>query len=560
MMKNGSLLTLVFLFILTTSLTTSTFAATITWDGGASTDAWEHAANWSGNVVPGPSDRVIIDDASPVILSSDVTIIGLEISGGSSLTISTGFTLTTTGNAAGETDGIVLAGGSLTVNGSLNASGSTDEGIDIDNTTASLTVGANGTITVNGAGRHGIEVTGSFSNSGEITISSPGGNGIHITNSQVGAVENQASGSIVISGAQNGINIGTGGKIFTNYGELTLSGIVNDFFASSGVFHNHGVLRGDGTVANADNLVSYSGSTIAPGASAGTFILNSTSTINFSAGVTFEIEINGTTPGTEHDQLVTNYNIDISGSTLDLGGTHTPGPGDELVIFDIATGFNLTGTFNGIPEGGAVMLNGGTFYISYEGGVDGNDIVALFDSPLPIELTGFNARAMDDDVELNWTTASETNNDYFTIERSADGRNFEAIATVYGHGTTTEASNYVHIDNSPKNGLNYYRLKQTDFDGEFSYSDIRTATFENNENVKIYPTLVADNVILETNGSMDNEITVVVKDLNGRDCKSFELSSKSSSNELSLEDLTPGSYFIIVSDQSSVYTQKIIKL
>ncbi len=557
MMKNGSLLTFFFLFI----LTTSTFAATITWDGGASTNAWEDADNWVGDAVPGPTDHVSISGGVSVTISSHVTIIGLDITGGSNLTVNTGFSLTTTGDSPTDSDGIrILSNSTLTINGSLDISGCTEEGIDIEVTSAALVVGEDGEITINSPGRRGIEINGTFSNFGEITINSAAANAIHIANNQAGAIENKASGSIVISGAQNAFSIGTNGQIFTNYGEVIVSDIDDFILASSGHFHNHGVFGGEGTIANANNFFAHPNSTIAPGASPGTFTINATTTIDFTMGVTFEIEINGTTPGTQHDQLVTNYHIDISGATLEVSGTHVPGPGDEIVIFDIDPAHNLIGTFNGIPEGGAVTLdNDEVLYISYQGG-DGNDIVALADSPLPIELVGFNARATDDVVKLYWTTASETNNDYFTIERSADGRNFEAIATVYGNGTTTEASNYVHVDNNPKSGLNYYRLKQTDFDGSFTYSDIRTATFENNENVKIYPTLVDDSVTLETNGSLDNEITVVVKDLNGRDCKSFELSSKSSSNELSLEDLTPGSYFIIVSDQSSFYSQKIIKL
>jgi len=163
------------------------------------------------------------------------------------------------------------------------------------------------------------------------------------------------------------------------------------------------------------------------------------------------------------------------------------------------------------------------------------------------------------EVQLNWATASETNNDYFTIERSTDGRSFEAIATVYGMGTITEISKYYHTDKNPLNGLSYYRLKQTDFDGQFSYSDIKTVEFKNDETVKVYPTLVEDMVTLETNGSLSGEITVIVRDLSGKDCKSFEIAEKSERVELPLNDLNPGSYFIVIYDGNGSHTQKIIK-
>ncbi len=95
---------------------------------------------------------------------------------------------------------------------------------------------------------------------------------------------------------------------------------------------------------------------------------------------------------------------------------------------------------------------------------------------LPVELLYFNGEHTDAGVLLRWATATESNNDFFTLERSYDGRDFEAIATVPGAGTTSETRNYSFYDKTlplsiPAN-IVYYRLKQTDFDGQFSYSDI----------------------------------------------------------------------------------------
>ncbi|MCP4458054.1 MAG: hypothetical protein GY816_08535 [Cytophagales bacterium] len=84
---------------------------------------------------------------------------------------------------------------------------------------------------------------------------------------------------------------------------------------------------------------------------------------------------------------------------------------------------------------------------------------------MPVELIFFDARIEEDFVELNWATAMEDNNDFFTIEKSLDGSTFTLLAQVDGAGTFTSALNYFLTDTSPYNGLSYYRLSQTDFDG-----------------------------------------------------------------------------------------------
>jgi hypothetical protein len=90
---------------------------------------------------------------------------------------------------------------------------------------------------------------------------------------------------------------------------------------------------------------------------------------------------------------------------------------------------------------------------------------------IPVELTSFTASAGDGFVELKWITATETNNQGFSIERSSGGE-YEAIGFVQGHGTTTEIHHYTFTDNDVKPGKYQYKLKQTDYDGTFEYSQI----------------------------------------------------------------------------------------
>ncbi|MFZ2904901.1 MAG: T9SS type A sorting domain-containing protein [Cyclobacteriaceae bacterium] len=100
-------------------------------------------------------------------------------------------------------------------------------------------------------------------------------------------------------------------------------------------------------------------------------------------------------------------------------------------------------------------------------------------NPLPIELVNFTASPVENSIHLNWTTASELNNDYFTVERSADGETFSTVGEkIKGAGTTNQARSYNLVDQSPLYGTSYYRLKQTDFDGTFSFSKIISVTYD----------------------------------------------------------------------------------
>lgn len=98
-------------------------------------------------------------------------------------------------------------------------------------------------------------------------------------------------------------------------------------------------------------------------------------------------------------------------------------------------------------------------------------IICLSSSPLPIELLRFYGENKNKTNYLHWTTASESNNDYFNIEKSINGITFEKIGKVDGYGNSTQLLNYYFEDKFPVYGINYYRLKQKDFNGNFKYSN-----------------------------------------------------------------------------------------
>lgn len=94
-------------------------------------------------------------------------------------------------------------------------------------------------------------------------------------------------------------------------------------------------------------------------------------------------------------------------------------------------------------------------------------------SALPVEMTRLQARQADHNaVLLTWETVTESNNDFFDVERSADGHTFASIGQVKGNGTSSTAQAYRFLDKNPRPGINYYRLRQVDYDDRAEYSDM----------------------------------------------------------------------------------------
>jgi hypothetical protein len=152
--------------------------------------------------------------------------------------------------------------------------------------------------------------------------------------------------------------------------------------------------------------------------------------------------------------------------------------------------------------------NGGVTGNSSSGTIATSGVVTAFSpftlasltrlNPLPVELKKFWAIDGEATVTLKWITASELNNENFTIQRSQNGIDFEDIGTLQGAGTKTEETFYTFIDESPKGGLSYYRLKQKDFNGEINYPNggILSLTRKGEGLVfNVYPNPAGDEVV-----------------------------------------------------------------
>jgi hypothetical protein len=130
---------------------------------------------------------------------------------------------------------------------------------------------------------------------------------------------------------------------------------------------------------------------------------------------------------------------------------------------------------------------------------------------LAVELLDFQGVAANKSVDLTWTTTSEKDNDYYQIERSKDGKTFEKIGQVKGNGTTNVKQAYSFRDESPLWGLgaNYYRLRQIDFDGTSTTSNIISVTpSENKEKLQVYPNPAQNTLTIAFNQGVGNTSNV----------------------------------------------------
>ncbi|MBR3981065.1 MAG: BspA family leucine-rich repeat surface protein [Bacteroidales bacterium] len=120
-----------------------------------------------------------------------------------------------------------------------------------------------------------------------------------------------------------------------------------------------------------------------------------------------------------------------------------------------------------------------------------------FDGFLPIELSYFTVTQDGGNILFVWETATETNNDYFTIEQSIDGVSFHEVAQIAGAGTSSTNNYYEYSMLATFSGLMYFRLKQTDYNGDYSYSNIQAINVGNSEYIRLYPTIATDFITIE---------------------------------------------------------------
>lgn len=292
------------------------------------------------------------------------------------------------------------------------------------------------------------------------------------------------------------------------------------------------------------------------------------------------------TPSTNAGTCPNIDGLDIDGTLTGAGGywTVNPNSGSYTTNYDMRLYLNGMGTFsdnqflvvsrnngetncNDWKGGGTINPNNGLGRMVADGFALRMNLPFFSEKalgvgsipPLAVELLDFNAEPQNDRVLLTWNTLKETNNAYFAIERSAGGPEFSEIGRVKGAGTTSEPQSYRTFDLAPLPGTSYYRLKQTDFDGKFAYSQTVSVTFEQTgDQVLLYPNPTTEgmNTRIRFTSSRERQCTFQLFDLTGRKVWEETRDDRNGDIEIPTNALTAGVY--LFKTNLSPATQKLV--
>lgn len=254
-----------------------------------------------------------------------------------------------------------------------------------------------------------------------------------------------------------------------------------------------------------------------------------------------------------------------NGGNVTNSGAHAGGGGggQGVIIYPASQPtVNVTSTAtNGNPgtdnSGGLVSAGPG-------GGTNNGGIIPNSPTPLPIELISFEGAAESNKIKLTWATATETNNDYFTIEKSADGIHFNSIGTVDGAGNSLSLKNYSLYDYKPYSTINYYRLKQTDYNESFTYSKIISITSENETTYTMFPNPASISepiYVLFDKTNYANSVELSIFDITGKLITTTTIKDLSEDNhvkKINTVELAKGIYMIRFYNGNKNYIKKLV--
>ncbi len=194
-----------------------------------------------------------------------------------------------------------------------------------------------------------------------------------------------------------------------------------------------------------------------------------------------------------------------------------------------------------------------------------SNAVSVACTPLPVELVSFTAKLQDEQVVLDWKTASELDNNYFSIEQSTDGRLFKELERVKGAGTTNISQTYQFFDSNPDDGVNYYRLRQVDFNGDESFSSIVQVTSSKNLKIgelSIIPTIVQNDAFLKIDFSGINESESILEIINisGQVVATYQVNLGNGQQEIPVADLANGVYLVRTMTSGQLMTGRFMKV
>jgi len=287
--------------------------------------------------------------------------------------------------------------------------------------------------------------------------------------------------------------------------------------------------------------------------------------------------------GATYALLVQNYTGSTGGITVSSSGTALFGPQAAFTFSDLCAtdlSISVAATYANTQAGWTYSWNWGdattstgtTASHTYAAAGSYNVTLTVTDPlgctqsalastvcTLPIELLFFKGNYEEEKVKLGWVTATETDNDFFTLERSINAKDFEIIGTVNGAGTSVIPIDYRFYDERPLQGLTYYRLKQTDFNGKFVYTQpLAVYINENTGNISVIPNPAKEDFNICFTAVTNDEAHVKIVDITGKTIYRTSVlpSGKTMNHKVNISDFAKGIYFVTVMQGSKIYHTK----
>jgi hypothetical protein len=449
-------------------------------------------------------------------------------------------------DAASNSSTVAFGGNALNV--SSNGMSFYNVTITANNITPLNDLTVMGDLTISGGtlsgGAHTINLAGNWSNSGGTF--SWGTSTVNLNGAALQAISNAGGGSfynLTVDNTGTGIrlmnNVTVRTTLTLNQGNIALNGNTLALGTSTG---NRGTLvRSSGTLTGTGSFTRwFNNTTIADGSVTGLFPMGSATDYRpFYVSAPLNRPTTGGSISVAYTDASTNSVVSIADGTFtvsirkDLHWTVSTGNGLAGGTYNLdaqGTGFGQIGSVGDLrltlsnAVVGTAGANAGTsadpqvnrtglslanlanaFYI---GSID------PISTTLPVTLISFTATMINSKVRLDWETAAEVNNDYFMVQRSDNARDWKDLARVEGSGNTNADAYYTAYDEAPLSGTSYYRLKQTDRDGQTSFSFIRTVNNSAVAAMQIYPNPASDYAYIRVPG--EGEINVVLFNAGGQ--------------------------------------------
>lgn len=240
------------------------------------------------------------------------------------------------------------------------------------------------------------------------------------------------------------------------------------------------------------------------------------------------------------------------------GGVGTGGNAGSCIAVSCSTPSGGVGT-GGTAGTGGTRGTGVTLGMNGSTGTPGTATNGSSGScTLPIELLHFQATKNATQVQLTWSTATEINNDYMAIERSADGSHFIELGRIKGKGTTNETQHYNFTDENPLQGNNYYRLRQVDYDQTTDHSKVIALHFDRGQVLSLFPNPAREKVYLQTPLNLSAGKVYLLDALGKKFTPALE--GATGWYELTLPNHLPkGHYWVIIQNEKEVMQTLLIK-